>query len=466
MRKICNSLMLGLLLFGTAFAGCSRKQSHVFSSLKNQATARQLKHFVAEKKLQSDSSTNEPAPAFAPFFAAAEKGDWLAISNDFDDLRKHAGQYQSSGASIDARLHGPRWEAVKEIWGAFYAFGHGDEKYSAAFANDIIQSIPPGSIYFGGTDPGRFLVTAMEKSQVNGDPFFLLTQNALADPTYLDYARSLYGDRIYIPTKEDSDRCFQDYTEDARRRLASHQLKPGEHVRLDANGQIQVSGQVAVMDINARLARVIFDQSTNHEFYIEESFPLDWMYPCLEPHGLIMKINREPMAQLSGDVLQTDHDYWTKYTTSMIGNWLSADTTVQQLAAFAEKTYGKHDLSGFKGDSHFIASPDAQKEFSKLRSSIAGIYEWRLGVSPSGGQVPAEYVLTDGVERQRMIQEADYAFKQAIALCPTLPEAVHRYANFLVAQKRKPEALLIAQAAAHLEPRNMQYQNLARTLSR
>ena len=119
-----------------------------------------------------------------------------------------------------------------------------------------------------------------------------------------------------------------------------------------------------------------------------------------------------------------------------------------------------------KGDSHFIASPDAQKEFSKLPGSIAGIYEWRLGVSPSGGQVPAEYVLTDGVERQRMIQEADYAFKQAIALCPTLPEAVHCYANFLVAQKRKPEALLIAQAAAHLEPQNMQYQNLARTLSR
>ena len=61
------------------------------------------------------------------------------------------------------------------------------------YANDIIASIPPGSIYFGGTDPGRFLITAMEKSQVNADPFFLLTQNALADGNYLDYLRSMYG---------------------------------------------------------------------------------------------------------------------------------------------------------------------------------------------------------------------------------------------------------------------------------
>jgi len=73
-------------------------------------------------------------------------------------------------------LQGVQWQAVKEVWGGFCAFGEGDEKYCADFGNDIIQSITPGSIYFGGTDPGRFLVTAMCKSQVNADPFFVLTQ--------------------------------------------------------------------------------------------------------------------------------------------------------------------------------------------------------------------------------------------------------------------------------------------------
>ena len=46
----------------------------------------------------------------------------------------------------------------------------GDEKYSTAFGRDIIASIPLGSIYFSGSDPGRFIVSAMCHSQIDGDP--------------------------------------------------------------------------------------------------------------------------------------------------------------------------------------------------------------------------------------------------------------------------------------------------------
>jgi len=35
------------------------------------------------------------------------------------------------------------------------------------------------------------------------------------------------------------------------------------------------------MTINGLLAKIIFDKNPNREFYIEESFPLDWMYPYL-----------------------------------------------------------------------------------------------------------------------------------------------------------------------------------------
>ena len=111
-------------------------------------------------------------------------------------------QYESVN---DERLQGVQWQAVKEVWGAFTAFAWGDEKYCIAFGRDIIESIPPGSIYFGGTDPGRFLVTALCKSQVNADPFYILTQNALADGGYLAYLRGMYGDKIYTPTDADSE---------------------------------------------------------------------------------------------------------------------------------------------------------------------------------------------------------------------------------------------------------------------
>ena len=51
--------------------------------------------------------------------------------------------------------------------------------------------------------------------EIDGDPFFTLTQNALADGTYLEYLRAMYGGKIYTPTGEDSQHCFQEYMADA-----------------------------------------------------------------------------------------------------------------------------------------------------------------------------------------------------------------------------------------------------------
>ena len=138
MNNTRNYLGLAILAGGIIATSCGKKQQHVFSSLKDPANVAQLKQFVAEKEAQANRATNETASGFAPFFAAARSGDWLAISNAFNDFRKHAGQYEGSD-QVDERLRGPRWEAVKEIWGAFYFFGVGDEKYSASYANDIIQ---------------------------------------------------------------------------------------------------------------------------------------------------------------------------------------------------------------------------------------------------------------------------------------------------------------------------------------
>jgi hypothetical protein len=437
MKTMTQSLMVALLGAGLCAGGCAKKQTAPLQSLKSPEVAAQLTAFVAEKEAQANAATNEMPSEFQAFFAAAAKGDWLTVSNMFVEFRNHAGQYEHSGKT-DERLHGTAWQAVLETWGALEAFGEGDEKYSAMFGNDIIESIPAGSIYFGGTDPGRFLITAMQKSHVNGDPFFTLTQNALADATYLEYLRGMYGAKIYTPTDEDSKKCFQDYMEDVAQRRSKNQLKWGEDVKTGPDGKMQVSGQVAVMNINGLLVKLILDKNPDREFYIEESFPFDWMYPYLEPHGLIMKINRQPLPGLSDEIVEQDHDYWKNMVQPMIGDWLHDDTSVAEIAAFAKKTFGKQDFSGFKGDPRFIQNAYSHRMFSKLRNSHGGLYAWRLKQAAGAAG------------KERMAREADFAFRQAWALCPYSPEAVFRYVNFLLEQKRVADALVVAETASQM----------------
>jgi hypothetical protein len=447
MKTTMGSAGLVILGIGLVIGGCAKKKSTSWESIKNPEVMAQLKSFVAEKEAQANAvakTDGQPMPVeFKTFFAAAERGDWLEVSNTFLALGKDIGHSDAAGKPDFSYVHGTRWEAVKEIWGGLDAFGEGEAKYSALYASDIIESIPPGSIYFGGTDPGRFLITAMQKSNVNGDPFFTLTQNALADSTYLDYVRSMYGDKLYVPTTEDSQKAFKDYTEDVARRQQMNQLKPGEDVQVDpTSGRIQVSGQVAVMEINGLLVKDIFDKNTNHEFYVEESFPLDWMYTYLEPNGIIFKLNRQPVTALSDEIVHRDHDYWIQTVSPMIGNWLNPDTSISEIAAFAEKVFGRHDFNGFTGDPRFVENAYSHKMFSKERSSIAGLYAWR-----------AQHT-TDAAEKKRMDDAADFAFRQAWALCPYSPEAVIRYANLLMSEVRFSDALLVAETAAKMPEMN------------
>jgi hypothetical protein len=437
MKTTIKSLGAVILGSGLLISGCAKKQTASFQSLKNPEVVAQLKSFVAEKEAQANAATNQMPSEFKSFFNAAAKGDWLAVSNTFVEFRKHAGQYEHSGKT-DERLRGTPWQAVLETWGALDAFGEGDEKYSAMFGKDIIESIPVGSIYFGGTDAGRFIVTALQKSHVNADPFFTLTQNALADSSHLDYLRGMYGDKIHVPTTNDSQKCFQDYMEDAQKRLQNHKLRPGEDVRTGPDGKIQISGQVSVMEINGLMVKIIMDKNPDREFYIEESFPFDWMYPHLEPHGLIFKINRQPLPGLSDEIVGQDHDYWRSLVRPMIGDWLNDDTPVEQVAAFAKKTFGKQNFSGFTGDPRFIQNAYSHRTFSKLRSSIAGLYAWRMDHA------------ADASEKERMARAADFAYRQAWALCPDSPEAVFRYVNLLMEQKRLADALIVAETAAQM----------------
>ncbi len=392
------------------------------------------------------------------------------------------------------------------------------------------------TILFGGTDPGRFCPTYMifcesfiphdcqpeQDQKFDRRDVYLITQNALADGTYLDYLRSQYNrsqqkdppffreflkyvlgipfgpnsafvraisdasytvldvpftklgakiearrraegvyppNEIYIPSPNDSQNCFQQYTEDVAHRQQLNQLKPGETVNITPDGRVQVSGQVAVMMINGLLCKVIFDQNPTNEFYVEESFPLDWMYPYETPSGVIMKINRQPLTSLPPEVYERDHAFWSTYSERLIGNWITYDTTVKEIADFAHKLYIGNNYAGFKGDRKFIRDDGGQKAFSKLRSSIGGMYAWRLGPS-----CPPEYRPKNEADMNLLVRETDFAFKQAFAFCPYSPEAVFRYVNFLLSYNRLDDAAIVAETCLKLDPFNESVKGLVTQL--
>jgi len=248
----------------------------------------------------------------------------------------------------------------------------------------------------------------------------------------------MYGSRIYIPTEQDFTNIYDHYVEDALRRQKENKLIPGEFFE-EVDGKIQLTGQLSVMAINGTLSKLMFDKNPDREFYVDEGFPLDWMYPHASPHGLILKINRQPLPELSDELVQRDRAFWTDYVRPMIGDWLTFDTTAADIAVFVEKVHLNREQTGFRGDPRFIQNGVTQRNFSKLRSSIGGIYAWRAQNSK------------ETAERKRMNQEADLAFRQSFALCPSSPEAVFRSVSLLVGQKRFDDAILIAQSAINVQ---------------
>src|SRR6266576_1882119 len=128
------------------------------------------------------------------------------------------------------------------------------------YGNAVLDSLRPAMIYVGGTDPGCFIPTMLNDTS-DGERHVVLTQNALADNTYLEYLGFLYGDQMTTLTRDDSQRAFQKYITDAEKRLQHDQqfpnepkqVRPGEDIKMIEN-RVQVSGQVAVMAINEQNA--------------------------------------------------------------------------------------------------------------------------------------------------------------------------------------------------------------------
>ncbi len=260
------------------------------------------------------------------------------------------------------------------------------------------EAMTTNAVFFGGTDPGRFVPTYMIYSANVRPDVFLITQNALADNTYLDTMRSLYADDIWMPTANDCTVAFQEYIDDVE---SGRRPNIGGIVH-DPSGRVSVNGAQAVMEINGIIARQIFTRNKDHrDFYVEESYTIPWMTPFLIPHGLIMKLSNAP-APISAPNRQNDMDFWDWYSRRLIAT-----------PAF------HRDLP-------------ARKAFNKLRCAIAGNYAAR-------GQTAV----------------AERAYKQAQSLYIYSPETTLRLIQeILLPANRFDEAVALLRQLQTLDPNN------------
>ena len=308
-----------------------------------------------------------------------------------------------------------------------------------------------GAVLFAGTDAGRFLAahmifvesrapaSARTQIQAGAEPavfhrpdVYLISQGLLTDLTYLPNLRDQYGsdrphrkdsatgstrsvisriifgragreaiypaDPLWLPGEADVQKAYDLYLSDLKKRTPV----AGEEVAVDKTGQLRVKGVVGKLAVNAFLARDIFEHNKNaHAFYVEESFVIPWMDPYLEPAGLIFKLNPTPLTSLAAPVVARDTAYWDALCDDLLG------------------------------DMKFRRDHLARKTFSQLRLATAGLYiHWQ------------------------MKREAEYAFLQAVALCPDNPDANYRFAQFYVDQQRCNAALELLEAYRHIDPRD------------
>jgi len=293
------------------------------------------------------------------------------------------------------------------------------------YGHDMLKDLPKSSVIFGGTDPGRFIPTYMifgESPQPRGvkrDPDFdrrdlyIITQNTLADPFYLKYLRDQYTavrPKEYGPFAKwlgrDSDYPKQTITlpSDEEMRAIIKKLVDAQQ----KEGQAPASPIDIGAQMNSAVSQWIFDHNKEqHDFFIEESFPLEWSYPYAVPSGLIYRLNREPLDKIPVADIAKDTEFWKQYTARLL----------------ADPRY-KEDF-------------DAKRSFSKLRTTTGNIYRFR------------------GLAR-----EAESVYRQALELWPANTEAIAALLRMLTDQKRFDEAITLMEASYPLDPHSPAMQQM------
>jgi hypothetical protein len=327
------------------------------------------------------------------FFDAAEAGRYEEMTSIYKSLRKQ----RESGA--DGINYGPQWRTIIETQGVADAAHDWPAQKLLDYGSGVLGSLRSEMVYVGGTDPGCFIPTLLNETSEEGRRV-MFTQNGLADNTYLDYVRFLYGERLAVPTPDDSQRAFQEYVTDAQKRFMHDrdfpnepkQLRPGEDVQM-IDGKVQVSGQVAVMSINEKLFQMLMEKNPGASFAMEVSFPFSSTYGDAGLLGPILEMRvQDQQHALTGEGATQAVDYWRTMEQRLASDPDSADSV---FSAFA---------------------------YAKLASS------------------QADFLLKRGYAA-----EAEETFRLANQIAPGSPESIFGLLNLLTDQGRIEDALQVAQ---------------------
>lgn len=366
----------------------------------SEQVAERLERFVhGRRNIVQDlaNSAGIPVPPeVARFYELAEAGRW----EDVDSL--YAALVQQREREGDDSMLTRFMPALLETLGVHEAVRDWPAQALLDYGKTVLDSVPPGGVYLGGSDSGRFIPTLLADSPDGNGPI-VLTQSALAAQNYVDYARVLYGDRLNLPTPEDSRRAFNDYIADAGRRLRHDQehpeeppqVLPGEEIRLTGGG-VQVGGAAAVMSINERLARMLQEANPGTTISMEETYPFQSLHGHATPRG--------PVLEISGD----------------------GGETVPLTSDRAEEALGYwQDLSRrLMEDPEVAQSPVARDAYATLLLAQGGL-----------------------LEQNQFPTEAEGVFRLARELAPENVSMALQYTQWLVNHGRSSEAIPIVEEA-------------------
>lgn len=262
-----------------------------------------------------------------------------------------------------------------------------DRWFGWMYGHDMLKDLPQGTIVIGGTDPGRFVPTYMifSESQLPArfkkDPTFdrrdlyIITQNALGEPNYMKYLRDHYTDQR-PPVKNDFERW-----------LKRDETYPAKPIILPSEEEVKEIGKKAIASgldtaeairtdeqdiVFGAILKWIWEKNREeHEFVIEESFPIKWTYDYAIPRGLVYQLSKTKLDEIPPEAVKKDFEFWNAYIKKLLDN------------------------------PRYAQDYDAKRSFSKLRLSLANIYRHR-----------------------KMKKEAELAYRQALALWPANAAAI------------------------------------------
>ncbi|MDB6027141.1 MAG: hypothetical protein JWM68_3364 [Verrucomicrobiales bacterium] len=265
------------------------------------------------------------------FFDALEAGNWEETKSRWEFLATHTHQYERS--KHDRPDLEPYWQAVLDAFLPAQEAHEWPAQKLLDYGNAILDSLRPDMVYVGGTDNGRSVPTLLNGT--GGDAHIMLTQNALADGTYLDHLRELYGERFNTLSQEDSKRVFEEYSVDAQKRLQHDldfpdepkQVRPGENLKL-IDGRLQASGATAVAAINEKLLQLLMQKNPNLSFAMQESSPLKGLYADAVPLGLLLELGaQDAQTTFTAERAGQSVDYWRTIAQNLLADPDAAGST-------------------------------------------------------------------------------------------------------------------------------------------